>query len=111
MTGAVLTIEGGGGMVLLSYFELCAPRMRALLERGGVREVHSTLGGWRVVAGGRARVVHRTEIEELAAADAYSAIDDVMRCVVLDLSAAASAAARRRAFRTRQRSLRSRRAR
>lgn len=95
---------------MTSYFDLCAPRMRALLQHHGLESVLTRFDGWEITAGGRSRLIRQTEIDRMAVADDYAAIDGLVRHIGLDLTACRRAAQRRRAFRTRQRSIRARRA-
>ena len=91
--------------MISSYSALCAPRIMALLKHHGLESVLTTFDGWQITASGRSRLIRQTEIDRLAAADDYAAVDELIRRIALDLTAGRRAAMKRRSFRTRQRSI------
>lgn len=88
-----------------SYSSLCAPRVMALLKHQGLESIITRFDGWQITAGGRSRLIRQTEIDRMAVVDDYATIDEMVRNIGLDLTAGRRAAQRRRAFRTRQRSI------
>ena len=86
-------------------FTLCSPRLKVILERCGIKEIQNDFDGWRVRAYGRERLLRRTEVDHLFYDDDYNAIDNLVKMIGLDLTAHKRIADKRRAFRTKQRSI------
>ena len=80
----------------------------ALLKHHGLESVLTTFDGWQITASGRSRLIRQTDIDRMAAADDYSAIDALVRDIGLDLTAGRRASMKRRAFRDKQRSIKAR---
>ena len=90
---------------MTSYFALCAPRIRVLLQHHGLESVLTRFDGWEITAGGRSRLIRQTDVDRMALEGDYAAIDGLIRGISLDLTYSRRVAQKRRVFRTRQRSI------